>query len=214
VVAEYIVKIGTATENEAKFALVLFLLKRFEEEGTFNGLACPEGKEAVYLAAGTVMNVIFGEIDLEHSGSESWRRRVEKEKPFASESIPDLTVQFAGDNASQIENEARKLSSDDQLCLVLTGAAYNTCYARYIQAGGSRGIFSNLFITYIRTIYKFEDSDLGLKTFGKICELGSRILNPIDAMLNLGILRHFPSNPSEQNYYTAVHEFAVAMGKT
>ena len=212
-VAEYIVKIGTATENDAKFALMLFLLKRFEEEGTFNGIACPEGKEAVYLAAGAVMNLVFGEIDLEHSGPESWKRRVGKEKPVASEFVPAFTAQFAGENALQIENEARRLSSDNHLCSILSGAAYNTCYARYIQAGGSRGIFSNLFITYIRTIYKFEYSDLGLKTFGKIHELGSRILSPIEAMLDLGILRHFPNNPDERSYFAAVREFAVAMGK-
>ena len=46
----------------------------------------------------------------------------------------------------------------------------------------------------------------------RIAELDEWILKPIDAMLGFGILRAFPNNPDERNYYSVVHEFATAMG--
>src|ERR1039457_3440265 len=109
-------KIGTATENEAKLALSFYLVRRFEKEGTFKNSACPEGKEPAYLAASAVMNVVFGEIDLKHSSKELWKTRKATERAYAREFIPDFTVLFASENASRVEKEAERLSGEDRLC--------------------------------------------------------------------------------------------------
>jgi hypothetical protein len=209
VIAEYIVKTGTATENQAKLALSAYLLNRFEEEGTFSDSACPDGEEPASLAANSTMNVVFGEIDLEHTSSEYWRPRRANERAWARDYIPDLTVEFASENASQIEKEARRLSSDDNLCSVLSGAAYNISYARYVLAGGKRSFFSHPFLAFIRTLYSLEHYDFHEKTYGQIHALGEDILRPIQTMQRLGILRRFPHNPDERQYLRAVSEFAV-----
>ena len=208
-IAEYIVKTGRATENEAKLALSAYLLNRFEEEGTFSDSSCPDGEEPAVLAASSTMNVVFGEIDLDHTSSEYWRPRRANETAWARDYIPDRTVEFASENAYRIEKEARRLSSDDRLCSVLSGAAYNISYARYVIAGGKRSFVSHPFLAFIRTLYSFEHSDFHVKTYGKIHALGEDILRPIETMQRLGILRRFPHNPDERQYLRAVYEFAL-----
>jgi hypothetical protein len=209
-VSDYIVKIGTATENEVKFALSHFLHKRFTEEGTFDRLPCPDGKDAEILGVVSVVCALFGEIILDRSPSGLFRQS--GEMAYAQESIPEETVRFASDNTLKIEKAARSLSSDHKLCSILSGAAYNTGYGRYVYTGGSRGFFSNLFITYIRTLYEPNCDDLCFKTYSKICDLSPSILAPMNAMMHFGILTRFPHNPNERDYYAAVHEFAFSMG--
>jgi len=150
-----------------------------------------EDRQAARLAA-AVTNRIFGE------------------KPTG-----EIGVAFAAENSQLIDEHARKLASDDALCSVLSGAAYNTSYGRYIAAGGTRSMFSNKFLKYIRTLSRFHDRDyeaIRQHTAAEISALNGNILSPIEAMLSLSIFRPLSDNPNERSFYDAVHQFAVDMG--
>lgn len=212
-IAEYIVNVGAATERDAKLALSTYFLHRFVNEATFNNCPCASDREPWYLASGAAMNVVFGEIDLDYTGSATHcRKREGAEPPMAQDRIPKDTVQFATDNASRIRQEIQRLSREYKLQAILTGAAYNIGYARYMKAGGSRGIFSNQFITHVRVLAEF-DAELYLKTFEKIRELDPWILRPLHALYHYNLLSRLPRNPNEQDYLTAVHNFAEEMSK-
>lgn len=218
---EYLSNIGSATERDIRFALSIFLFHRFWPRGTFKTAVCPAGKEAIFLAVGAAMNVILGDIDISDG---AFQLKYLKRNPsnyfmkeivgprLVSEHVPPDTLQFAIDNARLMEAEIRQLSRDNRLCSVLSGAAYNIAYARYVRAGGSRGIFSNHFLTYVRTM--FCDPRLlefHLKQARKIEELGRDITKPLDGLVGYGLLCRFPANPDERAYYKAVRQFAEEM---
>ena len=122
---EYIKQIGSATAREAQMALSLCLYQRYMKLIGTDATHNPEDKAAAIAAS--VTNRVFGQ-------------------PAAND--------YQEQNRSYIEDECRKLSSDHHLCLVLSGAAYSASYARYVHRGGSRGMFSNHFLTYVRALSK------------------------------------------------------------
>jgi len=210
-IAEYLIRVGADTDRDIRIALSLFLLDRFKRNGRFKRIFCPAGREAVYLATGAAMNAILGDIDLEGVEPTSWMK--ERGYSLASAHVPPETFQFARENAKLLKAEIRELSADNHLCVTLSGAAYNISYGRYIKAGGSRGIFSNHFLTYVRTLFSKtdRDRDFHMKRAVMVMELGLDILKPFDGMLTCFLLRPFPRNPDEQAYYRAVREFTEEM---
>ena len=180
----YLKQICSATEDQAKPGLYMFLVRQYMNKGL-------EDRQAARLAV-AVTNRVFGE------------------KPTG-----ETGVAFVAENSQLIDEHARKLASDDALCSVLSGAAYNTSYGRYIAAGGTRNMFSNKFLTYIRTLSRLHDRDyeaIRQKTAAQISELDRTILSPIEAMLSLAIFRPLSDNPNERSFYDAVHQFAVDTG--
>jgi hypothetical protein len=142
-------------------------------------------------------------------------------KVFGEEPTGDNKQQglaFAEENKEFIEARAKRLAPDDGLCAILSGAAYNTCYARYVSAGGSRGMFSNRFLTYIRALSGLMRGDTSLATlYGKLAneiphDLGTNVLAPVESMHSLGIFRPLPHNPNERQFYEAVCQFATKAG--
>jgi len=204
-VRDYIMKIGFATESEAKLALSILLHDRYTKERSAEVHTDSENESIAVLLAAAVMNMVFGEIPIPSGG----RRMDEVVK---ESSFPEATLRFAKENAPYVESQARSLSSEDNLCAILSGAAYNTCYARYIRAGGRRGPFSNTFLTFVRSIYKLEYMDANLKAYSQILNLGFEILRPIESMVGLGIFRRLSRNPDERGFYDATHKFAIAVG--
>lgn len=181
----YLLQICSATENLAKTGLYMFL------HGQYVNKAGLPDEQAIPLAA-AVTNRVFGEKPTGQTGAA-----------------------FAEQNKDLIDSHAQQLASDDALCSRLSGAAYNTSYGRYIAAGGSRGMFSNKFLTYIRTLRRLHDSDcdtIRRKTAAEIKSLNEDILGPVESMICLGILRPLPDNPNERNFYDAVHQFAASTG--
>jgi hypothetical protein len=182
---EYINQIGFATEREAKVALYKSLVHQYSKQRTLSAYVEPSGSDAGLLAA-AVTNRIFGE-------------------PAAND--------FQRENVQLIEGECRKLKFDHDLCVMLSGAAYNASYARYVRAGGSRGMFSNAFLAYIRALsLNAPNRDVLLKAEGKIAKLGGDVLKPIYAMVELGLFRPLPYSPNERQFYEAVQQFALTTG--
>jgi hypothetical protein len=181
----YLLKICSATEDEAKTGLYMFVLRQYVNKA---GL---EEEQATRLAV-AVTNGVFGE-----------------------KSNVEAATAFAAENSDLINNHASKLALDDALCSCLSGAAYNTSYGRYIAAGGSRGMFSNKFLKYIRALSRLHDRDYEVirqNTAAEIAALNPTILAPIEAMRAFGIFRPLSDNPNERSFYDAVHQFAVDMG--
>lgn len=172
---KYIVEIGSQTENVAKAALSIYLF------GKYNVSCEPDGDRAGVKLVAAIVNRVFGE-----QPSNEDRR------------------QYAAENKSLIDTSARQLSGDESLCQLLSGAAYNTGYARYVRAGGSRGI--NSFLGYVRCIGRNEP-DVQANLAEKIQALGSNILAPIKAMTELGIMRPLAHRPNEREYYDAIARF-------
>lgn len=76
-------------------------------------------------------------------------------------------------------------------------------------------MFSNPFLGYIRPgrdpmsrLNRQIIAELGIK----IQALDEHILDSMDAMQSLGILRQLPYSPNERLFYDAVHEFARRVG--
>jgi hypothetical protein len=182
---DYILKIGLATENEAKLALFHFLQAEYSEESRID----PERPEAL---AASVTNRVFGE-----------------------ESDGDANAAFAKENPELITTCAREIGKRNDLCKLLSGAAYNTCYARYLRAGGKRSMFSNRFLGYVRAgrdLTSPSNRQIQVELYSEIALLGRHILRPMDAMATLGISRPLPYSPNERDFYNAVHEFARRVG--
>ena len=119
---------------------------------------------------------------------------------------------FQRDNEDHMTMCGQELALDCDLCEVLSGAAYCLGYFNYIIAGGSRGMFSNHFLTYIRSCNDPSLGELRAKARLKILKFGDRILAPLDAMQELHIYRKLGNNPNEREFYEAAHRFAVAEG--
>lgn len=180
---DYVRKIGHATENEAKAALFHILYRRYARD---KGLAEDALDDDTAKLAAAVTNKVFGE-----SGTEQTDPR------------------FAAEKAELIEHDAHLFALDDEMCACLSGAAYNTCYARYVDAGGSRGMFSNTFLAYVRALSQ-GDATLTARYAERMERLGNTILAPILSMVSLKIFRPLPYGPNERAFYDATHQFCLA----
>ena len=129
-------------------------------------------------------------------------------KVFGERGTEEAHPRFAAEKAELIERDARLFASDGDLCACLSGAD-STCYARFVDAGGSRGMFSNTFLAYIRALSQ-GDSTLTGRFAKQIEDLGSHVLAPVRSMVSLGIFRPLPYNPNERSFYDSVHQFGVA----
>ena len=185
----YILKIGLATENAAKLGLFRFLAEEYKKQ--YESEPDPDFAEEV---AATVTDRIFGE-----------------------EAKQEPQVEFAKQHSNLITEQAKAIGNREELCRLLTGAAYNTCYARYLRAGGKRSMFSNPFLAYIRAgrdISSQSSREIQVQLYGEIGLLGRQILRPFDTMESLGILRPLPYSPNEREFYDAVRAFAQRVGVT
>jgi hypothetical protein len=181
----YLRQICLTTENEAKGALCIFLAKQYSDNDEIE-----EGQATLLAVA--VTNKVFGEPPTGQNG-----------------------IDFADQNIELIESHAQQLHKDDNLCVFLTMAAYNTCYGRYLAAGGSRGMFSNKFLKFIRCFSRMADYqyvEIASKAEREIELMSPAILRPIQAMRSLQLFQALPDNPNERAYYDAVHQFGASVG--
>ena len=136
---------------------------------------------------------------------------------FGEEAKQEPQVEFAKQHRDLIDRQAKAIAEREELCRLLTGAAYNACYARYLRAGGKRSMFSNPFLAYVRAgidLRSQASREVQVQLYGEIGLLGRQILRPLDAMGSLGILRPLPYSPNEREFYDAVRAFAQRVGVT
>jgi hypothetical protein len=93
---------------------------------------------------------------------------------------------------------------------LLSGAAYNIGYSRYVAAGGGRLL--NRYLGYLRSdnLRSKNASDWKAHTalYAKLAELSLGILRPIESLKRWSLWKPRPDNPNEQQYYQAICAFA------
>ncbi len=104
---------------------------------------------------------------------------------------------FAKENEEFVEIVSRGLASDHVLCPILSGAAYSASYARYVAAGGKRGLFTNKFLAYVRALSNLAANDAAFGVYSEtereICaNFGEEVLAPLRSVVSLGIFRGLP----------------------
>jgi hypothetical protein len=182
---DYILRFGLATENEAKMGLWEFLQAEYLKRAGFD-------VERAAALAGGVTNKVFG-------------------APPNNEA----NAAFAKENPELIEAHAREIGQNERLCMLLSGAAYNSCFARYLRAGGKCSMFSSPFLAYVRAgrdLRSRSNREIHLELGIEILTLDRHILDSMDAMQSLGIFRPLPFSPNERQFYHAVHQFALSVG--
>ncbi len=118
---------------------------------------------------------------------------------------------FHEEHRQRIEAEMRKpYLHAPSMQEILSGAAYNIGYGRYVAAGGSRLL--NKFLGYIRSdsIPNKSKSDWEVNTslYEDLSNRSTAILRPITSLKRLSLWKPRCSNPNEQEYYRAVCAFA------
>lgn len=129
---------------------------------------------------------------------------------FGEQPKGEAKIEFAQKNADLIESYAREVSRNEGLCQMLTGAAYNVCYARYLLAGGKRTPFTNPFLAYVRAgrdLTNRTNREVEIQLYSEISGLGHTILAPIESMRALNIFRPLPYSPDERAFYDVVCRF-------
>jgi hypothetical protein len=93
---------------------------------------------------------------------------------------------------------------------LLSGAAYNIGYGRYVAAGG--GLVLNRYLGYLRScnLPSKNASDWKANTalYAKLSDLSTGILRPIESLKSWSLWRPRPNNPNEQQYYQAICAYA------
>lgn len=120
-------------------------------------------------------------------------------------------IAFREQHHKEIENELSKpYFRTAAMRELLSGAAYNIGYGRYVAAGGGR--FLNRYLGYVRSdsLPSKSASDWKANTalHAKLGELSPGILRPIESLKRLSIWIQRPNNPNEQQYYQAICSFA------
>jgi len=116
-------------------------------------------------------------------------------------------VAFREQNQTRIEEEIKKpYLRTSEMRELLSGAAYNIGYGRYVAAGGGRLI--NKFLAYIRSdnIPAKTASDWKINTslYGRLVELSPTILSPVSSLKSLSLWTPRSNNPNEQEYYQSI----------
>lgn len=118
-------------------------------------------------------------------------------------------IDFQKQNGLRVQQEAMRLSKDEMLCELLSGAAYNIGYGRYVEAGGGRLL--NRYLGFIRAeAQKTRDFKLFLNMRNDLNRRNSAITRPLDALSSFQIWRSRPYNPNESAYYHAIQRFREA----
>jgi hypothetical protein len=128
-----------------------------------------------------------------------------------NEPAPDpVSAAFRVEHERRIADEIKMIVSDENMCEVLSGGAYNVAYGRYIKARGSR--IKNNYFSYILADASDAGSDQALLIAAQLNTLDRSILRPIYSLKASRGWHPGPGNPNEKEYYERVHQFAVSVG--
>lgn len=110
---------------------------------------------------------------------------------------------FEREQENRIRSTAIELATKSELREILSGAAYNISYGRYIGAGGS--VLFNKFLAYIRAESQVNESILPHTR--KLNDMSPSILSLIFHFRSLFIWVRRDGNPNELSYFRAIETF-------
>ena len=120
-------------------------------------------------------------------------------------------IAFRQEHQKRIESELWKpYLRTPAMQELLSGAAYNIGYGRYVAAGG--GLVLNRYLGYLRSCNlpakNASDWEANTALYAKLSKLSTRILRPIESLKRWSLWEPRPDNPNEQQYYQAICAFA------
>ena len=120
-------------------------------------------------------------------------------------------IAFRQEHQKRIESELWKpYLRTPAMQELLSGAAYNIGYGRYVAAGG--GLVLNRYLGYLRSCNlpakNASDWEANTSLYAKLSKLSTRILLPIESLKRWSLWEPRPDNPNEQQYYQAICAFA------
>jgi hypothetical protein len=124
----------------------------------------------------------------------------------------EVGVTFLRDNLSEVCDKASSLSSDRKLCGILSGAAYNIAYGRFLRSGGKRGLLMNPFLGFVRALSQSYSATGpqamdAYSTWRQYQDALQGQRDSVEPLVNLHGLELFiplEHNPNERAYYEAV----------
>lgn len=118
--------------------------------------------------------------------------------------------EFSDKNKARIEHEISRLNSNHDLREILSGAAYNIGYGRYVASGGSK--LFNRYLRFIRTDIK-ANNNRDAAAIRENTEVSKTLdWSSIEIIRNLqkyGLWIARSSNPNELEYCKAAQTFAT-----
>jgi hypothetical protein len=118
--------------------------------------------------------------------------------------------EFSDKNKVRVEREILRLNSDHDLCEILSGAAYNIGYGRYVALGGST--LFNRYLRFIRTDTKAH-TNRSAATIRENTEVSQTLnwssIEIIRNLQNFGLWIDRSSDPNELEYCKAAQTFAA-----
>jgi hypothetical protein len=120
-------------------------------------------------------------------------------------------IAFRQEHQKRIESELWKpYLRTPAMQELLSGAAYNIGYGRYVAAGG--GLVLNRYLGYLRSCNlpnkNASDWEANTALYAKLSKLSTGILRPIESLKRWSLWEPRPDNPNEQQYYQAICAFA------
>ncbi len=217
----YICEIGQNTENLAKCGLALTLMKEGVEF-----LSSGRAELPILQLAGYEEARGLSKENAALSAYKKWNVFKQYAEHVGGRDPGEAATELAAATGNAIfgETESRPfaeeyaiaLGYDDALCSILSRAAYNGCYARYLYAGGTTNPFSNPFLEFVGSMSGIYTADpqrrIKVQNRLRNAALMPRVLAPLDAMSSAGIFRPLPSNPNEREFYETVLRFAIEAG--
>lgn len=122
-------------------------------------------------------------------------------------------LRFHRQNESRIRREAERLAEDRELSELLSGAAYNVGYGRYVATGGGR--LMNRYLGYMRmenSINNRFDVEQFQKMASDLEAKHPHCLRAVSSLKRIGIWKPRPYSPNELEHYRSVHAFAERVG--
>lgn len=159
-----------AEASQIEIGAGLFLYLSFKIEQT-------DAEEFACNIAGGVANLLLG-------------------KPAASADLEEFRKQ----NEDRIGVEAWKLTSDSQIPILLSYAAYNIGYGCYLKAGGGR------LMNHYLAFFKRDSQNLKPDT-DKLNGLSTSILEMVWRLKMLHLWHPVGTNPNELEFYKAINVF-------
>jgi hypothetical protein len=189
---KYIIELGKATEALTSAVLCMILFAKYEEEyGSGTDTDFPAS------LAAAVTNVVLNYDPASQQGAD-----------------------FLQENDHLIQEKAKELSRDGELCALLSGAVYNMCYARFLALGGKRGLIINRFLGFVRALNnetKARSPRPAASTLQNCLEwLGEQqpAAVPLVNLSALGLFVPLSYNPNEKTYYEIVIRKGKELGLT
>jgi hypothetical protein len=134
---------------------------------------------------------------------------------FCDEPPADATEarSFAAKHQAMIESKARELADDESVCRVLTCAAYNLCYGKYVDSGRKVGLLINPYLGFVRALQEVINGNESAEfLYSPYSKVGRDNVEPLMKLWGLGLYRPLPYTPDPKTMMDEIIKFGRSIG--